>query len=129
MGNNLIKVILADDLASTRRALKALLAFEERIVILGEASNGVEAIELVGEKKPDLVLMDVQMPVMDGLIATHEIKSNWPEVKVVIYTLFPGYQEEAYQAGADYFLIKGCSGVSPTQIILSFFPERDLVKP
>lgn len=117
-----IRVIIADDQVSTRRALKALLAFEPRIAIIGEAANGEEAVQLVGEKQPDLVLIDVQMPVMDGLKATQKIKSNWPEIKVVVYTMFPGYQEEAYQVGADYFLIKGSPGVSPPQIILSFFP-------
>jgi two-component system, NarL family, response regulator DesR len=126
---NEISVILADDQASTRRALKALLAFEPRIVIVGEAGNGNEAASLVGQKHPDLVLMDVQMPILDGLKATQKIKSTWPGVKVVVYTMFPGYKEEAYRAGADYFLIKGSPGVSPTQIILSFFPLKDTTNP
>ena len=123
--NDEINVIIADDQESTRRALKALLAFEPRIVIVGEAANGNEAIRLVGEIKPDLVLIDVHMPVLDGLKATQKIKSSWPQVKVVIYTMFPGYQEDAYQVGADYFMIKGNPGVSPSQIILSFFPKED----
>lgn len=122
MENSGIRVLLVDDLASTRRALKALFAFESRIEIIGEASNGEEALELVEDKQPDLVLMDVCMPVMDGLIATEKIKAAWPDIKVVLYTMFPDYQEEAYQAGADFFLIKGCSGVTPSQVILSFFP-------
>jgi DNA-binding NarL/FixJ family response regulator len=123
--NHEIRVIIADDQASTRRALKALLAFEPRIVIAGEANNGKEAIRLAGEKQPDLMLLDVHMPVMDGLEAARNIKSAWPDIKVVVYTMFPGYQEEAYRAGADYFLIKGSQGVTPTQIILSFFPQTD----
>ena len=125
MENDEISVIIADDQASTRRALKALFAFEPRIVIVGEAGNGKEAVRLVGEKQPDLVLMDVHMPVLDGLRATQKIKSTWPNVKVVVYTMFPSYQEVAYQVGADYFLIKGSSGVTPSQIILSFFPLED----
>jgi len=124
--NEKINIILVDDLVSTRRALKALLEFEPRIVIIGEANNGTEAIRLVGEKQPDLVLMDVRMPVLDGLKATQQIKSTWADVKIVVYTMYPGYQAEAYQAGADYFLIKGCSGVTPSQIILSFFPLNTL---
>ena len=126
MENEKINIILVDDLVSTRRALKALLEFEPRIVIIGEANNGTEAIRLVGEKQPDLVLMDVRMPVLDGLKATQQIKSTWADVKIVVYTMYPGYQAEAYQAGADYFLIKGCSGVTPSQIILSFFPLNTL---
>jgi DNA-binding NarL/FixJ family response regulator len=120
--NGEINVIIADDEASTRRALKALLEFEPRIVISGEASNGKDAVRLVGERQPDLVLMDVHMPVEDGLQATREIKAAWPAVKVVVYTMFPNHSQEAYAAGADYFLIKGSPGLSPSEIILSFFP-------
>jgi DNA-binding NarL/FixJ family response regulator len=124
-----IKVIIADDQASTRRGLMALLIFEPRIEIIGEAGNGNEAVRLVGETKPDLVLMDVQMPVMDGLTATQKIKVLYPDIKVVVYTMFPGYQAEAYQAGADYFLIKGSLGFTPSQIILSFFPLKNALNP
>ena len=121
-----IKVIIADDQVSTRRALKALLTFEPRIEITGEAGDGNEAIRLTSSLQPDLVLMDVQMPVMDGIQATQQIKSTWPGIKVVVYTMFPGYQQDAYQAGADYFLIKGSLGFTPSQIILSFFPLKDV---
>jgi pilus assembly protein CpaE len=119
---NKISVIIADDQVSTRRALKALLAFESRIVIIGEADNGEEAVQLVGEKQPDLVLMDVNMPVMEGIKATREIKSAWPDVRVIVCTMFPEHQKEAYEAGADYFLLKGSPGVSLSQIILALFP-------
>ena len=74
--NDKISVIIADDQVSTRRALKALLAFEPRIMVVGEASNGIEALQLVDEKQPDLVLMDVRMPVLDGLEATNKIKAT-----------------------------------------------------
>jgi DNA-binding NarL/FixJ family response regulator len=124
-----IRIIIADDQASTRRALKALLAFEPRISIVGEAGNGKEAIQLVGERQPDLILMDVHMPVLDGLKATQTIKSAWPQIKVIVYTMFPGYQEEAYRAGADYFLIKGSPGVTPAQIICSLFPLAGTLSP
>lgn len=129
MNNDEIRVIIADDLRSTRRAIRAVLSFEPRILILGESANGEDAIQLVGEKQPDLVLMDVHMPVLDGIKATQVIKTTWPVIKVVVYTVFPGYQEEAYRAGADYFLIKGSPGITPTQIILSFFPLKDTVGP
>lgn len=125
MENDKILILIVDDQASTRQGLKALLAFEPRIVVQGEASNGKEAIRLACEKQPDLVLIDVQMPVMDGLHATQLIKTRCPDIKIIVYTMFPGYQEEAYQAGADYFLIKGSPGINPAQIILSFFPQKD----
>ncbi len=119
---NTIRVIIADDQIATRRALKALFIFEPRIEIIGEACNGAEAIRLVGEMQPDLVLMDVEMPVMDGLKATQKIKADWPDVKVVVFTIYSTYREEAYRVGADYFMIKGSSDLSPSQRILSFFP-------
>jgi DNA-binding NarL/FixJ family response regulator len=119
-----IKIILADNRASNRRGLKALLAFEPRISVIGEASDGREALQLVTLEHPDLVLMDIQMPHMDGLHAARQIKSSWPDVKVILYTMYPGYEEEAMQAGADYFMIKGSPGEIPSEIILSFFPRE-----
>lgn len=120
-----IKIVLADNRASNRRGLRALLAFEPRIVIVGEASNGIEATGLVESEQPDLVLMDVHMPVMDGLKATQKIKSTSPAVKVVLYSIYPDYKVKAQQAGADYFLVKGSLEATPSDIILSFFPRED----
>jgi len=119
-----ISIIVADNRDSNRRGLRALLSFEPRIMIAGEASNGKEAIQQVDRKHPDLVLMDVHMPVMDGLKATQEIKSSWPAVKVVLYSVNPGYEQEARLAGADYFLVKGSPTITPSEIILSFFPSN-----
>jgi YesN/AraC family two-component response regulator len=120
-----VRIILADNRASNRRGLKALLAFEPRIMILGEAANGEEAVDLVSKDPPDLVLMDIHMPVMDGLHATQSIKSAWPNVKVILYSVYPGYEQEATLAGADYFLIKGSPNATPAEVILSFFPPED----
>jgi DNA-binding NarL/FixJ family response regulator len=78
------------------------------VKVVGEAANGREAVDQVAECRPDLVLMDARMPVMDGLKATRLIKNRWPEIKVVMLTLYPTFQAEALAAGADLFLIKGC---------------------
>jgi YesN/AraC family two-component response regulator len=120
-----IRIIVVDNRSSNRRGLKALLAFEPRIVIIGEAENGKEAVQLVGIDRPDLVLMDIHMPVMDGLEATQTIKSSWPDVKVVLYSVYPGYEQEATLAGADRFMIKGSPDMTPSEIILSFFPPME----
>jgi DNA-binding NarL/FixJ family response regulator len=74
----------------------------------GEAADGQEAVRLVAECRPDVVLMDARMPVMDGVEATRLIKERWPEVRVVVLTMYPTYREDALAAGADAFLIKGC---------------------
>jgi DNA-binding NarL/FixJ family response regulator len=96
---DMIHVIIADDQQSTRRALKAFFAFEPRIMVIGEAGSGEEAVQLVGKMHPDLVLMDVHMPNLDGLEATRAIKASSPDIKVVVYTIYPEYQEEAIWAG------------------------------
>jgi DNA-binding NarL/FixJ family response regulator len=114
-----IRVLIADDQRSARQGLKALLAFAPQIEVIGEASNGQEIVELAAEKQPDVVLMDVQMPEMDGLEATRVIKSQWPQVKVIMLTMFPSRRPEALAVGADHFLLKGCSAESLQDAILS----------
>lgn len=126
MESDEIRIILVDNRASNRRGLKALLAFEPRISIIGEAADGTEAVQLVGKDQPDLVLMDIHMPVLDGLKATQQIKAAWPSVKVVLYSVYPDYQQEAKLAGADCFLIKGSTNTPLPETILSFFPQKDV---
>ena len=64
-------------------------------------------MQLVAEGQPDLVLMDVRMPVMDGIEATRQIKESWPQVKVIVLSMYAEHREEALEAGADCFLVKG----------------------
>jgi DNA-binding NarL/FixJ family response regulator len=78
------------------------------IEVVGEAANGQEAVRLLEERRADVVLMDARMPVMDGLEATRLIKDRWPEVKVVVLTMYTAYRSEALAAGADAVLVKGC---------------------
>ena len=104
-----IRVLIVDDRLSSRNGLKALLVTQPGIEIVGEAADGREAIELVAECRPDVVLMDVRMPLMDGLEATRIIKDRWPEAKVIVLTMYPSHQDEALAAGADAFLVKGCA--------------------
>ena len=125
MESDEIRIILVDNRASNRRGLKALLAFEPRISIVGEAADGMEAIQLVGKDQPDLILMDIHMPVLDGLQTTQQIKAAWPGIKVVLYSVYPDYQEEAKLAGADSFLLKGNPKTPLPETILSFFPNKD----
>jgi len=113
-----IRLLIADDRLSSRNGLKALLATQAEIEIVGEAADGQEAVQLVEQYRPDAVLMDVQMPVIDGLEATRMIKGRWPEVKVIVLSMYSSSQAEALAAGADAFLVKGCATEDLFQAIL-----------
>ena len=83
-----IKVLLVDDHAVVRRGLRGFFELLDDIEVVGEAEDGQRAVELVGELEPDVVLMDLLMPVMDGIAATAEIKARYPDVEVVALTSF-----------------------------------------
>ena len=114
-----IRVLIADDRLTSRNGLKALLATQLEIEIVGEAVDGREAVQLVEQCRPDIVLMDVRMPVTDGLEATRIIKERWPDVIVILLTMYPSYQAEALAAGADAFLVKGCAADDLLEAILN----------
>ena len=101
------RILIADDQRSARKGLRALLALCSEVEVIGEAMDGQEAVNLTATRQPDVVIMDVRMPVMDGLEATRRIKSQTPGVKVVVLTLHAEYQAAALAAGADVFLVKG----------------------
>ena len=102
-----IRILVVDDQPRARKSLKALLSTWSRVGEVHEASNGREAVELVRELGPDAVLMDVRMPEMDGLKATVQIKALWPQVKVIVLSMYLEYQDEALALGADAFVGKG----------------------
>src|SRR5690349_1245902 len=105
--NKLIRVLIVDDQLSARKGLRAVLAFYSEILVVGEAANGEEAMKLIVDQQPQVVIMDLQMPVMDGVTATRLIKTGWPTIKVIILTIQASRRAEALAAGADTFLIKG----------------------
>jgi DNA-binding NarL/FixJ family response regulator len=103
------KVLIADDRAQSRDGLRSLLDTVPEVEVVGEAVDGQEAVRLVEEHHPDVILMDAQMPDVDGLEATRIIKGRWPQVKVVVLTMYGSYRTDALAAGAGAFLLKGCS--------------------
>jgi two-component system response regulator NreC len=103
-----IKIIIADDHALVREGIRALLNLHDDIVILGEASNGKEAIDKVMKLKPDMVLMDIAMPGLGGLEATLEIKKADPDVKILILSQYDDkeYVSRLLKAGVSGYILK-----------------------
>jgi len=101
--------MVVENNSRARRALTAYISLQAGMRITAEASNGLEAISKIKSSSPDIVLMDMQMPVMDGLEATKIIKKRWPWIKVIALTMYQNYRSKALSAGADAFLVKGCS--------------------
>ncbi len=104
----MIKVLLIDDQSLIRQGLKALLELEPDLEIIGEGENGQVAINLALTLQPDVILMDVRMPIMDGVAATQEIHQRFPEIKVLVLTTFDDneYVSAALQYGAMGYLLK-----------------------
>ena len=113
--NEKLRLMIVDDNPHARKALAALISMQGWATVVIEASNGKDALQKIESQTPDMVLMDVQMPVMDGLQATGIIKNRWPQIKVIVLTIYDEYRSQAHQAGADAFLIKGC----PTEKMMS----------
>ena len=101
-----LRVLIVDDQAFARRALVALLSLDESIEIVGEAADGDEAIRLAGRHSPHVVVMDIEMPVMDGMEATRRITRAWPHVHVVIFSMHDEWRERALAEGAHAFVAK-----------------------
>jgi DNA-binding NarL/FixJ family response regulator len=106
---NRIKVLIADDHRDYRRVVREFLDRMPNVSVVGEAINGGEAVEKVEQLFPDVVLMDIAMPQMNGLEATRIIKQRWPETKVLIATTYddPTYRLQALEARADGYILKG----------------------
>ncbi len=105
----IVRVLIADDRPQVRRDLRQLLMLSEAVEVVGEAANGEEAVRLTVELRPDAVVMDLEMPVMDGYEAARRIKCETPSVRVIILSIHAGLEERsrARAAGADCFVIKG----------------------
>ena len=105
----MVRVLICDDQAVVCEGLELILNADPEIEVVGLAYDGSEALEMVPGMQPDLVLMDLKMPVMNGIHATREIKKSYPEIKVLVLTTF-GEDEwvfDAVRSGADGYLLKG----------------------
>jgi DNA-binding NarL/FixJ family response regulator len=101
------RLVIADDRSRTRRALRAVLSTQPEIELIGEAVDGEEAIAAVERLRPDVVILDIRMPRLDGIAATRQIKSRWPETRIIAHSLAEELRAEVLAAGADAFVPKG----------------------
>jgi DNA-binding NarL/FixJ family response regulator len=103
-----IEILVVDDQSLIRQGLKALLELDPELIVIGEAENGQIAIQLAQELHPDVILMDIRMPLMDGVAATQEILQKLPQTKVLVLTTFDDdeYVQAAIARGAMGYLLK-----------------------
>jgi NarL family two-component system response regulator LiaR len=126
-----IRVALVDDHAMVRRGLATFLMVFDDLELAGEAASGEDAIQLCAQVRPDVVLMDMVMPDMDGVTATRAIRQQYPEVQVIALTSFKdkGLVEDALQAGAIGYLLKDVSADELAQAIRAAHAGRTTLSP
>ncbi len=103
-----MKILLCDDQAIIRDGLEMLLTLEKDLQVVGSASDGAEAIELAAQKQPDLILMDLKMPGVNGIEATRDIRARFPHIKILVLTTYDDdeWVFDAIRAGASGYLLK-----------------------
>ncbi|MFN2189020.1 MAG: response regulator [Candidatus Promineifilaceae bacterium] len=128
---NAIRVMIVDDHDMVRRGLVAFLNVNSDLLMVGEASNGQKAVEMCPNIKPDVILMDLVMPVMDGAEATRTIRERWPEIQVVALTSFEEKElvQNALQAGAISYLLKNVTADALADAIRAAHAGRSTLAP
>ncbi len=126
-----IKVMIVDDHNLVREGLKAVFDQGDEIDVVGEAGSGEEAIEMVNKVKPDVILMDISMPGMNGIQATKLIRDAHPDAKIVILTMLDqeGYVYEAIKAGATGYMLKSTSSDELVNAIQTVNDGKALLHP
>jgi len=126
-----VRVILADDHQLFREGLKRILNMEDDIEVVAEAADGVQIIELCNEYRPDIVLMDINMPVQNGVIATEKLTQYMPEIKVVILSIHDdeSYVFETLRKGASGYLLKDMEADTLLHAIRAVFDGHAYIHP
>jgi NarL family two-component system response regulator LiaR len=128
---NVIQVMIVDDHGMVRRGLSTILKVKADLELVGEASNGQEALEICEQIQPDVILMDLVMPEMGGVEATRLIRERWPQVQVIALTSFQEKElvREALQAGAISYLLKNVSAEDLAAAIREAYAGRSTLAP
>lgn len=125
--DNPVRVLIVDDQPRARKSLAALLSTWPRVGKVQEAGDGREAVQMVEALQPGVVLMDVRMPEMDGLQAMAQIKVLWPQVKVVVLSMYAEYRDEALALGADAFVTKADAPHDLLRVLEEIVEEIDVL--
>ena len=127
----MIRVLLAEDQVMIREALAALLSFEEDIEVVAQVGRGDEIVEAARRTNPDIALLDIEMPGMDGLTAAAELRQASPGVKIIILTTFgrPGFLRRAMESGVSAFLVKDSPAGKLTQTIRRVLGGERVIDP
>lgn len=127
----MIKVLVADDQELIRQSLEIVLSNKEDMKVIATAANGQEVIRCIREEKPDVILMDIRMPKLDGVQCTKIIKENHPEIKIIILTTFDDeeYVYNALRYGASGYLLKGVSMGELEEAIRTVYVGKAMINP
>lgn len=127
----MIKVLFVDDHEMVRIGVSAYLSAQSDIEVIGEADNGLKAVELAMELRPDIILMDLVMPEMDGIEATKRIIEKWPEAKIIIVTSFLDDEKvyPALEAGATSYMLKTSKASEIAKAVRSTFQGQSVLEP
>ena len=127
----IIKVLVVDDHAVVRDGLVSMLGREEDLTVVGEANNGLEAVERVRELKPDVILMDLHMPELDGVEAMRRIGAEYPDSKFIVLTTYDTdeYIFDAIDAGAKGYLLKDASRDALFQAVRAVYKGESMIQP
>jgi DNA-binding NarL/FixJ family response regulator len=131
MQTDIIKILIVDDQRLMRDGLRTLFELEEGLQVVGEAEDGLSALVQYETLLPDVVLMDIRMPNMDGVEATRRLAARWPDVKVMILTTFDddAYVFEGLRAGALGYLLKDVSGQELAEAVRKMARGGALIEP
>src|SRR6202451_947611 len=126
-----VRLLLAEDQVMIREALAALLSFEGGIEVVAQVGRGDEVAKAAADTHPDVAVLDIEMPGMDGLTAAAELKRSHPDIKIVILTTFgrPGFLRRAMESGVSAFLVKDSPAAKLTQTRRRGLPRERGVEP
>ncbi|EJN95008.1 response regulator [Streptococcus ratti] len=127
----MIKVLIADDQELIRESLKIVLSSYKDIEVVGAVADGAEVLESLKKSQPDVILMDIRMPKMDGVLCTKEVKENYPHIKIIILTTFDDddFIFKALQYGASGYILKGISMEDLHQAIVTVNKGNAMINP